>query len=50
MLTIAVCYYAKLQYREDFENYIAPLLIRNAPDAPKIFKKEIRRYLFLVTK
>ena len=44
VLTIAVCYYTKLQYREDFEKYIAPLLMRNAPDAPKIFKEEIRRY------
>ena len=43
ILTIAVCYYAKLQCREDFENYIAPLLIKNAPDAPKIFKEEIIR-------
>ena len=46
MLTIAVCYYAKLRCREEFENYIAPLLMRNAPDAPEIFKAEIRRYIF----
>ena len=48
MLTIAVCYYAKLQWREEFENYIAPLLMRNAPDAPEIFKEEIRRYFISI--
>ena len=48
VLTIAVCYYAKLQYREDFEEYIAPLLMRNTPDAPKIFKKEIKKYFISV--
>ena len=48
ILTIAVCYYAKLQHREDFEKYIAPLLIRNAPDAPKIIKEEIIRYFIFI--
>lgn len=48
ILTIAVCYYAKLQYREDFEEYIAPLLMRNAPDAPRIFKEEIRWYFISI--
>ena len=46
MLTIAVCYYAKLQCRGEFEKYIAPLLMINTPDAPKIFKEEIRRYFY----
>ena len=45
ILTIAVCYYAKLQCREDFEQYIAPLLMINAPDAPRTFKEEIIRYI-----
>ena len=44
ILTIAVCYYAKLQCREDFEQYVAPLLIRNTPNAPTIFRGEIKRY------
>ena len=45
ILAIAVCYYAKLQCRERFENYIAPLLMRNTPNAPIIFREEIKRYL-----
>ena len=45
ILAIAVCYYAKLQFREDFEQYVAPLLIRNTPNAPIIFREEIIRYL-----
>ena len=43
ILTIAVCYYAKLQHREDFEEYIAPRLMINTPNAPKIFREEIQR-------
>ena len=43
ILAIAVCYYAKLQCREDFEQYIAPLLMRNAPNAPILYREEIKR-------
>ena len=45
ILTIAVCYYAKLQHRQSFENYIAPLLMKNTRNAPIIFREEIERYL-----
>ena len=44
ILTIAVCYYANLQCRENFEKFIAPQLIRNALDASRMFKEEITRY------
>ena len=43
ILAIAVCYYAKLQCREDFEQYIAPLLMRNTPNAPILYREEIKR-------
>ena len=45
ILAISVCYYAKLQCRKDFENFIGPLLMGNTPNAPAIFKEEIKRYL-----
>ncbi|XP_065899490.1 E3 ubiquitin-protein ligase rnf213-alpha-like isoform X3 [Dysidea avara] len=53
ILSIAVCYYAKLQRREDFEEYISPLLISSffmntlfmlrIDDARTVFKREIIR-------
>jgi len=48
ILSIAVCYYAKLQTRDDFERFISPLIIpytTDDDDARKIFTKEIIRYL-----
>lgn len=47
VLTIAVCYYAKLQDRKKFEKIIAPLLIKNVPDAAETLKDEIKRHFIL---
>jgi len=58
ILSIAVCYYAKLQQREEFEEYISQLLISsvlktalfmlNIDDPRTVFKKEIIKYLYIL--
>jgi len=52
ILSIAVCYYAKLQQREEFEEFISPLLISSflrttlfLDDPCAVFKKEIIKYI-----
>ena len=58
ILSIAVCYYAKLQCRDKFEEFISPLLISspslmstlfslniNVDDPRTVFKKEIVKYV-----
>ena len=44
MLTVAVCYHAKLQFRRDFERYIAPKLMKNKENSTEKFRDEIIRY------
>ena len=52
ILSIAVCYYVKLQRRKEFEKFISPLIISSSPmtslNIDDVFRKEITRYLFLV--
>ena len=53
-----MCYYAKLQQREEFEEYISQLLISsvlktalfmlNIDDPRTVFKKEIIKYLYIL--
>ena len=58
ILSIAVCYCAKLQHRDEFEEFISQLVFSslvintlsflNINDACTVFRREIRRYVFSV--